>query len=368
MINLFAGNANQLYPNVIQEIKDRGIEVPVRGTKTKELIHCCIELEDTHEPLVTSYGRLVNVTFALAEVLWILIGHQDVDFIAHYNESIKQFSDDGIKFNAAYGYRLRNAHGYDQIEDVIRTLEDDPYSRRATLCIWHPDDRGWTRFLAEPQPINKKDRACNVLSHLLIRDNKLDWLQVIRSNDAVLGVPYNWIQWTHIQQEIANRLGLPTGNFVYFADSLHVYLDTYYDEDSTENIKFFNLYTELDQQRYLHSHLTWREAYDVVLAIRSNPDKWREILAPLAVEIGYWDSIMPLFVAHEFYKNKRLSALEITQILMRAHTAFGAAQIKFYYTKRWHNLPIKEREDLMAYLRENYPTPVLMWMLNATKQ
>jgi len=57
----------------------------------------------------------------------------------------------------------------------------------------------------------------------MIRRGKLEWLQVMRSNDAVWGLPYNFIQFTSLQEILAGWLGVPIGSYNHVSDSLHVY-------------------------------------------------------------------------------------------------------------------------------------------------
>jgi len=56
-----------------------------------------------------------------------------------------------------------------------------------------------------------------------IRAGRLEWLQVMRSNDLYLGTPHNFVQFTTLQEVLAGWLGIEPGNYVQIADSLHVY-------------------------------------------------------------------------------------------------------------------------------------------------
>ena len=85
------------------------------------------------------------------------------------------------------------------------------------LQIW---DKGLDFPLTKPR---SKDIPCNVLSHLLLRKRRLEWLQVMRSNDLVWGLPYNLIQWTYLQEVVAGWLGVEPGQYVHVSDSLHAY-------------------------------------------------------------------------------------------------------------------------------------------------
>ena len=57
----------------------------------------------------------------------------------------------------------------------------------------------------------------------MIRGNKLEWLQVMRSNDLIWGTPYNFIQFTTLQEIMAGWLGVEVGAYNHISDSLHVY-------------------------------------------------------------------------------------------------------------------------------------------------
>jgi len=67
------------------------------------------------------------------------------------------------------------------------------------------------------------DVPCNVCSLLKVRGGRLEWTQILRSNDLFLGVPYNFVQFTSLQEVLAGWLQLEPGEYVQFSDSLHVY-------------------------------------------------------------------------------------------------------------------------------------------------
>src|SRR5438876_3201584 len=68
-----------------------------------------------------------------------------------------------------------------------------------------------------------KDVPCNLVSHLLLRGNKLNWLQVFRSNDLFWGIPYNFVEFTAIQEVMAGWLGVELGEYNHVSNSLHAY-------------------------------------------------------------------------------------------------------------------------------------------------
>lgn len=56
-----------------------------------------------------------------------------------------------------------------------------------------------------------------------VRQGKLEWSQIMRSNDVLLEMPYNFIQVTGLQEILAGWLELVMGTYNHYSDSLHLY-------------------------------------------------------------------------------------------------------------------------------------------------
>lgn len=256
MYHFDAYTVNDYYTDVCGLLMKSGKETSPRGKKTKELHPTTASILNPRSRIVTSHGRVINLPFALVEVLQILGGDNDAQMLSFYNSSIIRVQGDGprgtpnwelgvSRFNAGYGERLRayfvgtNVSRFgpriDQLEHVIETLKRDPDSRQASIVLSHPGDDNYTAVT--------NDRACNVYAHAMIRDGKLDWMQVIRSNDAIWGIPYNMIQWSSVMEWVARSLKVPLGNMFIVQDSFHVYEDRY---DECSALKRFDMYDFLD--------------------------------------------------------------------------------------------------------------------------
>lgn len=161
----------------------------------------------------------MNPAFALAEVIWIVCGRNDSAFLNYFNPRLPQFAGKGQTYHGAYGHRLRRHFRFDQLERAYRALSTESESRQMVLQIWDgdsdlPDDNGCPR---------SEDIPCNVVSILKLRDGRLEWSQIMRSNDLVLGMPHNIVQFTSLQEIMAGWLGVGIGGYHHFADSLHLY-------------------------------------------------------------------------------------------------------------------------------------------------
>lgn len=362
----FSGSPNSVYPDLIEALL-QAPEVPSRNGITLELHPCMLELSNSRERLITSYGRPVNVAFALAEVLWILSGRRDVPMLQHYNKRISSWSDDGQIFNAPYGYRLRVAHGHDQLQDVIWTLRQDQSSRQAVLNVWLPSaDRGWDikstdgtfdNYVIEPH--RTEDRACNMLAHLMIRDGALDWLHIVRSNDAVWGLPYNLMQWTHLHEYVAEQVGASVGRLLWMSDSMHMYGsrtpgvagdgkdDTSAWADA-EDIRYFSLYKELNAQHRPMGLLSQDDLNGVMayeLQLRTDEDSQTDLTLDLlgASRLPkYWKDVLEILYAHKLYVQGRdKDALDF--LMCAQDQIYALAQMRFYWSMRWSKQQDAER-------------------------
>jgi len=222
VLNL-TGPPNKIYPEYTGILGTDGQEYTSRNGKVREVLNPVLEFLHPDFPFLFTHGRMLNLAFSMAEVIWILAGRNDVGLVDYFNSNIKNYSDDGKIFNAAYGYRMRHfggdsetlSKGFDQLEDTILFLGKNPDTRHAAMTYRDPLMDGAIR--------ETNDRACNLISHFLLRDKRLHMMQVIRSSDAIWGVPYNLIQWSHVLRYVAARLDVEVGYMTFHIHSGHIY-------------------------------------------------------------------------------------------------------------------------------------------------
>lgn len=185
----------------------------------REYLHCSLHLSDPRQRWVLSRRPAMNPAFAIAELIWILLGRNDAGFVNYWNPALPHFAGHTDTYHGAYGYRLRNHFAIDQLERAYQALTANPDSRQVVLQIWDTQ-----KDLPNPDGTSRDaDIPCNIVAMPKIRDGKLEWLQVMRSNDLFLGTPHNFIQFTSLQEIIAGWLEVDLGSFVLVSDSLHYY-------------------------------------------------------------------------------------------------------------------------------------------------
>ena len=165
---------------------------PGRGGSTSELLHATIEVRDSRQRWVVSRSPGLSVAFAIVEVIGILNGRHDSAFLNFFNPILPRYAGTEAEYYGAYGFRLRSNLGFDQLERAINALNAKPDGRQVVLQIW---DATLDLPLDDGEPVNA-DIPCNICSMLKVRDNRLEWSQIMRSNDIFKGLPYNFIQFT----------------------------------------------------------------------------------------------------------------------------------------------------------------------------
>jgi hypothetical protein len=128
---------------------------------------------------------------------------------------MRDYSDNGEIYHAAYGYRWRKAFGADQLEQLVAMLKADPTTRRAVLTVWEP-----TRDLG----VESRDLGCNTQAYFKLRDSTLRMTVCCRSNDILWGAyGANAVHWSTLQEYMACKLGAEVGAMTTLSDSWHVY-------------------------------------------------------------------------------------------------------------------------------------------------
>jgi thymidylate synthase len=228
---IIASDIDALYKEILSDILKNGITVTARGLVFKEVRFQHYILTNPRARVIQNPTRKMVKRFAMAEFIWMMSGKKDVESISFYNKNIAQFSDNGIVLRGAYGPRLRNwrgndiISGTDQLRNCMDKLKKDLYTRQAVVIILDP-----LLDLVTPT----KDVPCNDLLHFMVREGRLDLACYVRSNDSLLGFPYDVFHWTMLQEIFACELGVEVGEYHHFVGSMHIYDK---DESHMYNIK-----------------------------------------------------------------------------------------------------------------------------------
>jgi thymidylate synthase len=202
-------------------------ETERRGGAVRELRGpALIEISEPARGLLVLPGRNDNPWTNLAEFPWLVAGRGDVAWLGHYLPRAVDYSDDGQRWRAAYGPRLRAWNGgqagvrFDQLERLVQLFGAMPDTRQAVVSLWDQRSDGG------PGEQRFKDYPCTNWLHFTVDPEykALDLSVVMRSNDLFWGFSaVNVLNFTLLQQLVAACLGLGVGTYRHVSNNLHVY-------------------------------------------------------------------------------------------------------------------------------------------------
>lgn len=202
-------NLADFYTTLFDDLSRFGDDITPRGLPCIE-IRPVVFYTTPMRPCLVRGGFAYR--FAMAELMALVCGWNDVGWLARFNPSIARFSDNRRTFYGAYGYRLRYRH-CDQLQAAISKLQADPDTRQVVLNIWDADDCMAT----------SKDLPCNTQLLLKIRGDELHLTVIRRSADVVWGVPYDHFQFAGLLHVLAPLVDCAPGTLTEVIDSLHIY-------------------------------------------------------------------------------------------------------------------------------------------------
>lgn len=234
MINIVSENINQIQIDLLKILSEKGKAIDVRNSKTLEIHPVCIELTNPKKRLTTLKGRNWNLPFAIGELAWHLSGSNDFDFISYYskNWSIAIEEDESVIRESCYGNQIFSGQ-FSMWDRLLNEFDDDIHTRRAVLSLYDSN---------KSLGLNKKDVACTSTIQFLVRNDKLDCIVNMRSNDVIWGLPNDIFFVTMLQEWLSVVLNVSMGKYYHFIGSLHIY-ERHYQlmEDILDNPEFFTM-------------------------------------------------------------------------------------------------------------------------------
>ena len=185
-------------------------------------------------PLLTT--KKLHLRSIIHELLWFLSGETHVQPLQDagvriWNEwaTAEQTARFGRKegdLGPVYGHQWRNfgatvgtdgaynQDGVDQIQNLLDTLQTNPWSRRMIVSGWNPCEADQ---VALP--------PCHTLFQFYVQDGRLSCQLYQRSADIFLGVPFNIASYALLVLMIAQVSDLKPGDFVHTMGDAHLYSD-----------------------------------------------------------------------------------------------------------------------------------------------
>lgn len=214
---------DQIYQKILKDITKNGIREYSERTKleTSALpgVHFTIEPEKDGFPLLTL--RKIPFKSIFAEQIWFISGaRKPADYLREYTKIWDAFTNPGDVVTVAYGYRWRKHFGRDQLKCLIDLLTKEPSSRHGVIVTWDPAQDGLSLF-------KKANVPCPYTFTVNIIGGKLHLHNMVRSNDMVLGFPFDVAGFCFLQYVLAQKLGVEVGTYSHSISNAHIYENHY---------------------------------------------------------------------------------------------------------------------------------------------
>lgn len=166
--------------------------------------------------------RKIPTKIFIAEQVWFVSGaRKPDDFLRDFTRIWDDFTNPGDVVTVAYGYRWRRHFARDQLGMLVRMLQKDPSSRHGVVVTWDPASDGLGG-------VGKGNVPCPYTFTVNIIGGRLNFMNVVRSNDMILGFPHDVAGFALLQLLLAQHLGVRPGVYSHIIANAHVY-DIHYD-------------------------------------------------------------------------------------------------------------------------------------------
>ena len=169
-------------------------------------------------PLLTT--KKVHLKSIIHELLWFLAGDTNVKYLQENGVRIwNEWADENGDLGHIYGFQWRSWPAYDgtfidQISEAIRTIKENPDSRRIIVSSWNVADID-----------NMNLPPCHCFFQFYVNEGKLSLQLYQRSADSFLGVPFNIASYALLTMMVAQVCDLQPGEFIHTLGDTHIYLN-----------------------------------------------------------------------------------------------------------------------------------------------
>ena len=206
------------YLDLLQHVMDHGTPKEDRtGTGTLSVFGHQMRFDlAAGFPVVTT--KKLHLKSIIYELLWFLRGDTNIQYLNDHGVRIwDEWADERGDLGPIYGHQWRswpssNGEHIDQIDRVVREIQDNPTSRRLIVSAWNVADI--PRMALAP---------CHLLFQFYVSEGKLSCQLYQRSADLFLGVPFNIASYALLTMMIAQVTGLRPGEFIHTFGDAHIY-------------------------------------------------------------------------------------------------------------------------------------------------
>ena len=206
---------NDIRKHFIGELNDGAFTTDKTGQNTIELLGASFIAD---EPAI--FGT-PNQEYINREIDWYISASSNIHDIYDRGtappEAWQYAADNHGNINSNYGYLIFSDIYYRQYDNVLTELLENPDSRRASMIYQRPSI--WTEYNEN----GKSDFICTNAVTYYIRNDELQSVVQMRSNDVVYGYKNDYAWQQYVLTTLAKDLGIQPGFITWQVQNLHVY-------------------------------------------------------------------------------------------------------------------------------------------------
>jgi len=216
------------YHDLVEHILKEGVQKGDRtGTGTKSVFGYQMRFDLSKGfPMVTT--KKLHLKSIIYELLWFIKGDTNIKYLQENGVRIwNEWANEEGDLGPVYGHQWRNwnSEDIDQLTEVMKTIKNNPNSRRMLVSAWNPSVLPNTSVSFSDNVADGKAALppCHAFFQFYVADGKLSCQLYQRSADVFLGVPFNIASYALLTMMIAHVCNLECGDFVHTFGDAHIY-------------------------------------------------------------------------------------------------------------------------------------------------
>lgn len=203
------------YQRLLKKCLQKGIErIDRTNVGCYSLFNLSLKFKvNKHFPIITG-RKMFKKTFN-TEFNWFINGETNIKRFKENNVKIwDSWANEFGELGPVYGFQMLNYNGQNinQLEAVIKSIKNNPDSRRHIISLWNPIQ---LNEMALP--------PCYLYFQFFVQNNKLNMYVLQRSGDMFLGIPYDVALFTMILLYISKKCNLKANKVEFNIIDAHVY-------------------------------------------------------------------------------------------------------------------------------------------------
>lgn len=214
------------YLDIVERVMTEG---EMRGNRTDQRAKSVFKDNFTHDlrdgfPLMTH--KKMGIMTITAELLWFMSGRTDLQYLEELKAATiwDDWADDEGRLGPIYGEQWRR--DTDQLATVIDKIRNNPTSRRLLVVAWNPDVLPDESIPPHENPAQGKQALppCHFSFQFYVSNDGVLSLDVnMRSNDVMLGLPFNIASYAILAHIVAFMTGTKVGMLHLDTGDTHIY-------------------------------------------------------------------------------------------------------------------------------------------------